>query len=118
MTRTNDGYLVVSYYDFRNWTGMPGENVHTTPLQTDAWLAVYRETDDPRGGSTGVGLDFVEEIRLTPQSFNARFGTQSPTGFATGTPEGMDMAVNSGNQLFVLFSTTSPPSSSNIATGY
>ena len=37
-----------------------------------AWLAVYKETDNPKGGSTGVGLDFVGEIRLTPQSFNAR----------------------------------------------
>ena len=114
MIMTLDGSLVVSYYDLRNWTGHPGEDVHTTPLPMDAWIAIYKEVDDPRGGSTGVGLDFVEEIRLTPQSFNARIGTLTPFNSATGTPEGTRLAVNNKNELFVLFSTTNIISPLNI----
>ena len=120
---TQDGYLVVAYYDFRNWTGFPGEDLLTTPLPTDAWLAVYKETDDPKGGSTGVGLDFVGEIRLTPQSFNARIiatGTSIPyvAPFITGTPEGIPILVNNNNELYVVFSMQSEGSPSNITTGY
>lgn len=123
---TADGYYVVAYYDFRNWSGSPGEDVLTTPLQTDAWLDVYRETKDPHGGSTGVGLDYVGEIRLTPESFNARINNLTPTNFPyaasfiTGTPEGIPITVNNNNELFVLFSmqTGEGVSSSNVTTGY
>ena len=44
-------------------------------------MDVYRETQDPHGGSTGIGLDFVGEFRLTDESANARInniGTSSP----------------------------------------
>lgn len=40
----------------------------------DAWLAIYQEVKDPRGGSTGIGLDFVEEIRLSEESYIAQNG--------------------------------------------
>lgn len=119
-TMTHDGYYVVVYYDFRNWTGTPGEDVLTTPLNTDVWLAVYRETDDPKGGSTGVGLDFVEEIRVTPQSFDARIMGQLgiPTTmhypYLTGTPEGMALTVNNNNQLYVVFAMNNERSLSNL----
>jgi hypothetical protein len=118
MIMTLDGHLVVAYYDLRNWLGFPGEDVNTTPLSCDFWLAIYKETDNPRGGSTGVGLDFVEEIRLTPQSFNLRFGTLSPAKIGTSDFEGSRLEVNSKNELFAFFTTTNKPSPSKITTGY
>lgn len=122
---TSDGYYVVAYYDFRNWTGSPGENVETNPLQTDVWLAVYKEVEDPQGGSTGVGLDFVGEMRLTPESWDARIiarTTPNPyiAPYITGTPEGIQMEVNNNNELFVLYSKLSEEdvSLANITTDY
>gem|GEM_PF-2889028 len=122
---TKDGYYCVAYYDFRNWTGFPGEDIANTPLQTDAWLDVYKETEDPRGGSTGVGLDFVGEFRLTKESYNARIinlSTSTPysTPYITGTPEGIPMLVNNNNELFVVYSaqSTEGVSPSNITTTY
>lgn len=70
-----DGTVAIAYNDFRFYKTTP-DHKHYVPC--DAWLAIYRETDDPKGGSTGVGLDFVEEIRLTSQSFNAVIGFTSP----------------------------------------
>lgn len=116
MVMTKDGYLVVFYYDLRNWMGFPGEDIQTTPLPVDGWLAIYREVDDPNGGSTGVGLDFVEEIRVTEESFNARYGTQSPYHGATCSREGATMGVNEENILYVVYSRTNEPSDANIFT--
>lgn len=59
------GLLGIIYTDFRNYDGGQGT------ASCDVWLAIYRETGNPRGGSTGIGLDFVTEVRLTPQSFDA-----------------------------------------------
>lgn len=122
---TSNGYYMVAYYDLRNWSGVPGEDVETTPLQTDAWLDVYKETEDPLGGSTGVGLDFVGEIRLTDESFNARLmslTTPIPysTPFITGTPEGIPVRVNSNNEAFVVYTAINPEgvSPDNITTRY
>lgn len=112
---TRDGYYVVAYYDFRFWNGFPGEDL-STPLPTDCWLAIYKELDDPTGGSTGVGLDFVEEIRVTPESFDARTLSQSfpealfgsggnaAYDFTTTAFEGLTVVVNNQNQLYVMFS--------------
>ncbi len=130
---TLDGHLAVVYYDFRNWTGFPGEDVQTQPLQTDAWLAIYEEVDNPERGSTGVGLNFVEEKRITPQSFDARIMSQSFTAEfnrhitsgigtsavnLTGTPQSMQLAMNHHNVLFVVFSMTGSRSSTNTTIGY
>lgn len=114
----DDGWFVVGYFDLRNWTGFPGEDVNTTPLPTDVWLDIYREVDDPRGGSTGIGLDFVKEIRVTPQSFNTRLGSESPLGNQSGTDRGIKLAVNKKNELFVIYYTPNESSSANISTGY
>lgn len=113
-----DGWYVVAYYDFRNWTGSPGEiysgiTPPYPPLPCDAWLAIYRETSDPQGGNTGIGLDFVKEIRLTDSSFDARscpLGTAQSyvLPYVSGTPEGIALAFNKNSRLFVLYSTQSP----------
>ncbi len=122
---THDGHYVVAYYDFRNWTGRPGEDIFTKPLQTDVWLDIYKEVDDPTGGSTGIGLDFVEERRVTPHSFDARvMGIKTAdiaietSQYASTTLEGLRMSVNSKNQLFIVFSMTNESNDSNIRLGY
>lgn len=109
---TQDGSLVVGYYDFRNYNGGSDPNAS---LNTDAWLAVYKETSEANGGSTGVGLDVVKEIRLTPQSYNARI-TLNSSLHSAASPIGF--AVNQNNQLFVTFGMTNQNSPSNITTGY
>jgi hypothetical protein len=128
MAISQDGYVVVAYYDFRNWTGSPLENRLTTPLNVDAWLAVYKETQHHDGGSTGVGLDFVEEIRLTPHSFNGRItlltdSSNSIPGsnYNAAAPNGIGLAFNQNNELLVTFGMNNPellPDASSITTGY
>lgn len=63
-----NGLLGIIYCDFRNYDGSQ------TTVNADYWLALYQETKNPLGGSTGVGLEFVKEICLTPQSFDAAIG--------------------------------------------
>lgn len=129
MIMTDDGHLVIAYYDFRNWKGTVGEiapppvdntSADMPPLPTDVWLAIYKEVDDPKGGSTGVGLDFVEEIRVTPESFDARLGYQGfkSVPYATGTPEAIPLAKNSNNVLHVIYSVTVPSNGSVDFNGY
>lgn len=62
----DNGKVGVLYYDFRN------DVLNDAPLSTDAFLAVFEETVSDTGGSTSVGLDFREEIRLTDNSFDMR----------------------------------------------
>lgn len=61
---TRCGMVGVIYYDYRNFE--PGSSF----AATDCWLDLYVPVDDPNGGSTGIGLDFVREARLTPDSFD------------------------------------------------
>lgn len=104
MMMTKDGSLVVGYYDFRNYNG---GNDRTSFLQTDAWLAVYKETSEACGGSTGLGLDVVGELRLTPSSFNNRISPQS-----VASPIGL--SVNNNNVLFATFTMTNENDPSKI----
>lgn len=69
-----NGLVGIIYNDFRNYNGSVGPSA---TLATDVWLAIYKEVADINGGSTGIGLDFVEELRLTPSSFNALIGFNS-----------------------------------------
>ena len=94
---TADGYLAVVYYDFRNWTG------GKVNLQTDAWMAIYRETFEPDGGSTGIGLDFVKEIRLTPTSFNGGIAFESSL---SGIGQIIGLGLNQKNEVFTSFTIT------------
>lgn len=121
---TQDGSLIVGYYDFRNYTGGSDAN---TPLQTDAWLAVYKEIANPKGGSTGVGVDFIEEIRLTDTSFDGRIGLGVPNEFFPGpfssytsvSATGISFLVNNDNQLLAAYNVTTAGQNliSNISTG-
>lgn len=75
---TEDGFVGIVYYDFRN---DPKTNPDAT--LTDAWIDIYREVHDPNGGSTGVGLDFVREVRLSKQSFIQQSGPVTGQGVMT-----------------------------------
>jgi len=75
---TKDGYVGILYNDFRNDTKA---NPHRT--NTDAWLAIYKEVQDPQGGSTGIGLQFVKEIRLSKESYVAQNGPTTTQGVMT-----------------------------------
>jgi hypothetical protein len=69
------GRVGVIYYDFRN-----DDPADPDDTMTDTWLAIYQEVDDPRGGSTGLGLDFVREVRLSSSSFIAQHGPLTTHG--------------------------------------
>jgi len=75
---TENGYVGILYNDFRkNSTSFSPET------KVDAWLAIYRETGDPTGGSTGIGLDFVKEVRLSKHSYIAENGPTTSQGIMT-----------------------------------
>ncbi len=94
---TANGFLVVAYNDFRNWTG------GSSFIQTDAWLDIYRETSSPNGGNTGIGLDFVKEVRLTPTSFNGNIGFNSAI---QGIGQTIGLGLNKKNEVFATFGIT------------
>jgi len=75
---TKTGRVGVLYFDFR-------KDDKSDPIQTkmDAWLAIYQEVKNPKGGSTGIGLDFVKEIRLSPSSYIAQNGPKTSQGVMT-----------------------------------
>lgn len=71
-----NGYVGVLYCDFRNPSNPPVNNPATDYeiTMTDIWLAIYKEVSDPNGGNTGIGLQFVQEVRITQQSYVIEFG--------------------------------------------
>lgn len=73
---TKDGRVGILYCDFRN--DDQSDLLHT-PM--DAWLAIYQEVKS--GGSTGIGLDFVKEIRLSESSYIAQNGPLTTQGYMT-----------------------------------
>lgn len=92
-----NGLLGIIYTDFRNNTAAVGSN---SPVATDVWLALYRETESKTGGSTGIGLDYTGiEVRLTATSFDASVvlvpvatslpGQGSPATGTTGSINGI-----------------------------
>lgn len=75
---TRKGRVGILYFDFRNDDKSDANNT-----KMDAWLAIYQEVKDPQGGSTGIGLDFVEEIRLSEESYIAQNGPFTTQGYMT-----------------------------------
>lgn len=75
---TKDGRVGILYFDFRN-----DDKSDPNHTKMDAWLAIYQEVRDPLGGSTGIGLDFVEEIRLSEESYIAQNGPRTGAGVMT-----------------------------------
>ncbi len=75
---TKKGRVGVLYFDFRN---DDRSDLNNTPM--DAWLAIYQEVKNPNGGSTQIGLNFVEEIRLSEKSYIAQNGPMTTQGVMT-----------------------------------
>ena len=75
---TKKGRVGILYFDFRNDDKLDPNNT-----KMDAWLAIYQEVKDPLGGSTQIGLDFVEEIRLSEESYIAQNGPLTTHGVMT-----------------------------------
>lgn len=75
---TKAGRVGILYFDFRN-----DDKSDPSRTKMDAWLAVYQEVKNPHGGSTGVGLDFVKEVRLSQESYIAQNGPQTTQGLMT-----------------------------------
>lgn len=73
---TKDGLVGVLYSDFRNDNKNDPNNT-----KTDTWLVIYKEVSS--GGSTGIGLDFVKEYRLSKKSYIAQNGPQTTQGVMT-----------------------------------
>ena len=78
---TENGVVGISYQDFRNST-VAVPNTDTT-TRADVWFAQYRPTNNPMGGSTGMGLDFVSNTRLSTNSYNIQTGPVGSTGVDT-----------------------------------
>lgn len=72
-----DGFVGVLYSDFRK-DDMSDPN----KTLTDTWLAVYKEVSSS-GGSTGIGLNFVREYRLSKKSYIAQNGPSTTQGVMT-----------------------------------
>lgn len=77
---TKNGYVGVLYSDFRNDTTPANSGIVSDATLSDTWLAIYKEVPSATGGSTGIGLDFVTELRLSKQSYIAQNGPD--TGIA------------------------------------
>lgn len=75
---TKKGRVGVLYFDFRN---DDGSDLNHTKM--DAWLAIYQEVKNNHGGSTGIGLEFVKEIRLSEESYIAQNGPTTTQGVMT-----------------------------------
>lgn len=75
---TKNGRVGVLYFDFRN-----DDKSDLSNTKMDAWLAIYQEVKNPQGGSTGIGLEFVKEIRLSEVPYIAQNGPRTSQGVMT-----------------------------------
>lgn len=75
---TKKGRVGVLYFDFRF-----DDRSDLNNTKMDAWLAIYQEVKNPHGGSTHIGLTFVEEIRLSEKSYIAQNGPKTSQGVMT-----------------------------------
>lgn len=75
---TTNGYVGILYSDFRN-----DDKSNPNETKTDTWLAIYREVKKTNEGSTGIGLDFVREERLSLKSYIAQSGPRTSLGVMT-----------------------------------
>ena len=67
-----NGLVGVIYADFRNNAAAVGSK---DPVNADIWLAIFKET---KNFNINAGLELVNEVRLTPNSFDASIGFSFP----------------------------------------
>lgn len=85
---TKKGRVGVLYFDFRNDDGSD-----PTQTKTDAWLAIYQEVNE--------GLEFVEEIRLSPESYIIQNGPTTSQGVMTNGD--YQFLTARGNRFYALY---------------
>lgn len=93
---TKNGRVGVLYFDFRF-----DDRLDPTHTNMDAWLAIYQEVKDPQGGSTGIGLDFIEEIRLSEKSYIAQNGPSTGSGVMTDAD--YQFLTSKGNNFYAIY---------------
>ncbi len=93
---TKNGRVGILYFDFRN-------DDHADPTQTkmDAWLAIYQEVCHAEGGSTQIGLDFVQEIRLSEKSYIVQNGPMTSQGVMTDGD--YQFLTTQGNDFYAIY---------------
>jgi hypothetical protein len=96
---TKDGRVGILYSDLRH-----DKKLDPNKTKVDTWLAIYQEVKHHEGGSTKVGLEFVEEIRLSDKSFIAQNGPTTDEGLmVTGD---YPFLVARGDQFYAIYTKT------------
>jgi len=93
---TKNGRVGILYFDFRN-----DDKSDPNHTKMDAWLAIYQEVKNPHGGSTGIGLDFVQEIRLSQESYIAQNGPLTTQGYMTDGD--YQFLTTHGNNFYAIY---------------
>lgn len=91
---TKNGYVGILYHDFRN-----DKKSDPSKTKTDVWLAIYREV--PHEGSTGIGLEFVREERLSQHSYIIQNGPNTTIGVMTNGD--YPFLVAEGNWFYAIY---------------
>lgn len=93
---TPDGRVGILYFDLRKNTVS-----QSTETKVDAWLDVYQELREHTGGTTGIGLEFVKEVRLSKKSYIAENGPSTTEGNMVDGDYASLVAV--GNHFFAAY---------------
>lgn len=93
---TKNGRVGILYFDFRNDDGLDPNRT-----KMDAWLAIYQEVENPTGGSTKMGLEFIKEIRLSKESYIAQNGPKTGSGVMTDAD--YQFLVAQGNDFYTIY---------------
>lgn len=78
---TDNGYVGILYHDFRKSdVSVPTTDTNT---RTNVWFAEYKEKNNPNGGSTGIGLNYIHENRVSKDSYSMQIGPVVDGGIMT-----------------------------------
>ena len=93
------GRVGILYQDFsKDNNAVPTKNAST---KTNVWFAEYKETKNPLGGSTGIGLDFVHVLRVSKHSYIMQNGPEVDGGIMTNGDSNSLVAV--GDDYFAAY---------------
>lgn len=93
---TKDGKVGIMYSDFRK-----NKTLDTTMTKTDVWFDIYKETSRANGGSTGMGLNFIKELRVSKHSYIMENGPDTPQGVMTNGD--YDQIVAQGDDFYAIY---------------
>lgn len=98
---TKNGQVGILYCDFRKDDKSDPNNT-----KTDVWLAIYQEVQLADGGNTGIGLEFVREIRLSKESYIAQNGPTTTLGVMTNGD--YQFLATRGNDFYAVYTKSLP----------